>query len=139
MLVRMHNRADRCLLLGAGSHWEYVHFQGELMVSTIAFSTYNKPVQISGATLALMEDTGWYVPQYQAQGFLEWGRKKGCEFLNSSCNAYAAANPLSGEFCDGGGSSKTYTCAADQVTRGVCSMSSDFGNSCNMVYAGRAQ
>jgi hypothetical protein len=34
----------------------------------------------SRITMALMEDTGWYLPNYDMADQLKWGRGLGCEF-----------------------------------------------------------
>eukprot|EP00899_Mesostigma_viride_P029405 jgi/Mesvir1/964/Mv17516-RA.2 len=68
-----------------GSHWETRLFNGEVMT----------PIMLGGVpfmsevTLALFEDSGWYIPAYSAadsksQGIL-WGRRQGCEFATGYC------------------------------------------------------
>ena len=39
----------------------------------------------SRITLALMEDTGWYKPNYELADELKWGRGLGCDFALRSC------------------------------------------------------
>lgn len=39
----------------------------------------------SRLTLAVMEDTGWYVPNYERADPLHWGQNQGCEFAKKSC------------------------------------------------------
>ena len=45
---------------------------------------------LSRITLALMEDTGWYVGDYTHAPYLQWGRNAGCTFPTWTCSAYAA-------------------------------------------------
>ena len=35
--------------------------------------------------MALMEDTGWYLPNYDLADDFKWGRKLGCDFAKKSC------------------------------------------------------
>ena len=35
--------------------------------------------------MALMEDTGWYMPNYELADDLKWGRGLGCDFALQSC------------------------------------------------------
>ena len=39
----------------------------------------------SRITMALMEDTGWYMPNYELADELKWGRGLGCDFALQSC------------------------------------------------------
>ena len=50
-------------------------FQNEAMTGT---HTQN-PIY-SRITMALMEDTGWYLPNYDMADELKWGRDLGCDF-----------------------------------------------------------
>lgn len=40
---------------------------------------------ISRVTLALLEDTGWYIPDYAYGSQLDWGYMQGCHFTDNSC------------------------------------------------------
>ena len=44
----------------------------------------SQPV-ISRITLALLEDTGWYIPNYNRAYDLKWGNQQGCHFTSNSC------------------------------------------------------
>ena len=50
------------------------------MTSTLS----SKPV-ISNISLAVLEDTGWYQPDYSYSSKLVWGLNQGCQFAKSSC------------------------------------------------------
>ena len=39
----------------------------------------------SRITMALMEDTGWYLPNYNMADDFKWGRNLGCDFTFASC------------------------------------------------------
>jgi len=64
------------------SHWEARILLGEYMNSEI-----NTPEQaISGFTLALLEDSGWYkVNYYYTGGLMRFGKNQGCDFLFKDC------------------------------------------------------
>jgi leishmanolysin-like peptidase len=62
------------------THWEKRLFENEAMTGT---HTQN-PIY-SRITMALMEDTGWYLPNYALAEELAWGRGLGCDFALKSC------------------------------------------------------
>ena len=64
-----------------GSHWEERILLGEYMNGVI----YNEDEVISEFTLALLEDTGYYKANYYTGGLMQYGKNKGCEFLNEKC------------------------------------------------------
>ena len=47
--------------------------------------THTQNPLYSRITLALMEDTGWYLPNYDMADPLKWGRGLGCDFVLKSC------------------------------------------------------
>lgn len=65
------------------THWEKRVFENEAMTGT---HTQN-PI-ISRITLALMEDTGWYVANYSMAGDMTWGKNLGCDFVMKSCKEW---------------------------------------------------
>ncbi|XP_066247527.1 leishmanolysin-like peptidase [Euwallacea similis] len=65
------------------THWEKRVFENEAMTGT---HTQN-PI-ISRITLALMEDTGWYIANYSMAGEMSWGRNLGCDFVMKSCKEW---------------------------------------------------
>lgn len=38
-------------------------------------------------TFALLEDSGWYFPNYSELDDIDWGKGRGCDFLNGACDA----------------------------------------------------
>lgn len=56
-----------------GSHWERKQFADEIMTAS---SQPNS--KVSGFTLALMEDSGWYSPEYNMKEQFSFGKKAGC-------------------------------------------------------------
>ena len=68
-------------------------------------------------TFALLEDTGWYQPNYEYAHEISWGRGMGCEFAQKSCMEMMERNDR--HFCQdlmSAGSSKT-TCTFDSTCR----------------------
>lgn len=61
-------------------HWEKRVFGDELMTASLSMN----PV-LSRITLALLEDSGWYKPDYNYAGQLKWGQGWGCSFATDSC------------------------------------------------------
>ena len=65
----------------AMTHWEKRIFQNEAMTGTVHSTN---PVY-SWLTLALLEDSGWYIPDYDKAQPLSWGAGAGCDFATKSC------------------------------------------------------
>ena len=42
---------------------------------------------LSGFTLALLEDSGWYLPNYDAAEPMFWGKGQGKDFLENQCKS----------------------------------------------------
>lgn len=68
------------------THWEKRVFENEAMTGV---HTQN-PVY-SRITLALLEDSGWYKPDYAAAGELSYGKGMGCDFAMKSCKSWIDA------------------------------------------------
>lgn len=64
----------------ARTHWKLRQLNGELMVGTVI--TGQRPV-LSNFTLALLQDSGWYSPQFNASAPLGWGAGAGCAFVTA--------------------------------------------------------
>jgi len=73
------------------SHWESRVLLGEYMTSV----TYEDEMVISDFTLALLEDSGWFKPNYYSGGLMRFGKNKGCQFLTSQCVDYTSFNKTS--------------------------------------------
>lgn len=69
------------------THWEKRILENEAMTGTHTQS----PV-FSRITLALMEDSGWYKPNYSMAAPLSWGKGLGCDFVMRSCKEWIQAN-----------------------------------------------
>ena len=81
-----------------GSHWEARILLGEYMNGY----AYTEEQVISEFTLAVLEDSGYYKPNYYTGGLMRFGKHKGCEFLTEKCvNSTHQINPnFENEFYD---------------------------------------
>ncbi len=61
-----------------GSHWETRIMNDEFMA-------YGDGSDVSGMTIAMLEDLGMYLGDYSATACMSWGKKQGCEFVTSRC------------------------------------------------------
>ena len=78
------------------SHWEERILLGEIM----SYS-YDEEEVISEFTLAFLEDTGYYKANYYTGGLMQYGKNKGCDFLNLKCVNEGKVNPkFKNEFFD---------------------------------------
>ncbi|KAF6252125.1 hypothetical protein COO60DRAFT_1704421 [Scenedesmus sp. NREL 46B-D3] len=111
---------------GRGSalaHWEYKWFQGEVMVATNLYGANGGEGTLSRITLALMQDSGWYDVNWAQAGFLDWGWQAGCDFVEKTCTAYAAAHPSQQYFCTReqyASDSVNTVCTFDGLARAAC-------------------
>ena len=79
------------------SHWEARILLGEYMNGV----AYNEEVVISEFTLALLEDSGYYKAKYYTGGLMQYGKNKGCDFLNKKCVNDGKVDPkFKNEFFD---------------------------------------
>lgn len=74
------------------AHWEKRLFENEAMTGVFTQNTV-----FSRVTLALMEDTGWYLVNYEMADPLRWGRNLGCLFTKNSCAAWMKAQKTAGK------------------------------------------
>jgi hypothetical protein len=51
-------------------------------------------------TSGLAVDSGWYLPNTNADGYLDWGNGAGCSFFELPCAEYTASNPTQAYFCN---------------------------------------
>jgi len=115
------------------THWEKRLFQNEAMTGTVHTDS---PVY-SRITLALLEDSGWYIPDYDKADSLSWGYGAGCDFATKSCKELmqkAADENLPSPFCNSlmGGNEKTY-CTSDKRSVGSCNLV-EYNNKIPRIY-----
>ena len=92
----------------AGSHFERRQFIFDYMTSGLIYQQ-----KISQFALALLEDSGWYVPNYDYAEPYYFGQGQGCGFLLNSCNSSGFNYD---EFCTG----TTRGCSSQGRGGGVC-------------------
>ena len=101
----------------AGSHWEARILLGEYMNGY----AYTEEQVISEFTLAVLEDSGYYKPNYYTGGLMRFGKHKGCEFLEEKCvNKDHKINPnFENEFYDtiSGGKVIESSCSSGRQSR----------------------
>jgi hypothetical protein len=102
----------------AGSHFERRIFYNEYMTASVI-----KDFRFSQFSLALLEGTGWYSPDYTYAEPTTWGKNKGCTFFDTTCVNSVTKLANFEEFCSpltGKGISWTYrgygTCVADTLS-----------------------
>jgi hypothetical protein len=80
----------------AGANWEK-----RVMFNDIMTNGYDsEPTVISGITMALLKDTGWYAlanSEASLDWTMSWGYNEGCDFLNNVC--LTGGSPNFSEFC----------------------------------------
>jgi len=79
--------------LTAGSHFERRHFLVDMMTSGVLNTQ-----RVTEMTLAVLESSGWYVPNYNYAEPNPFGAGQGCGFVNQRCSS---ANNNFDEFCSG--------------------------------------
>ncbi|GIM12873.1 hypothetical protein Vretimale_16106 [Volvox reticuliferus] len=126
----------------AGSHWEYTHYQGEVMVASTTFATDGTPPVLSNLTLSYLDDTGWYATNRSAAGLLSWGAGAGCQLPSSPCSTYMSAVPGQRLFCDASAvqsnSIPTFLCSNNYKATGVC-RALNFTGGCGLVLSRNAK
>jgi len=98
----------------AASHWEKAVFMDEVMTGSASSS----PV-LSNVTLALLEDSGWYFPNYEFGERLVWGENRGCKFVQQNCENGWPKSEADGYFCE---EKDKQGCTYDRTARGLCSI-----------------
>jgi len=104
-----------------GDHWEERYFYPEALTSVMSPTTnVHSPL-----TLALMEDSGWYVANYTNAKILPWGHGVGCNFLSRKCLTIDGAGQTripdhgKGYFCN---SRSARGCSPGQTHKMACTL-----------------
>uniref|UniRef100_A0A3Q0KQB5 Leishmanolysin-like peptidase n=1 Tax=Schistosoma mansoni TaxID=6183 RepID=A0A3Q0KQB5_SCHMA len=103
------------------THFEKRVVNDELMSGSVELS-----LTISGLTLSVFQDSGWYDVDFQMAQDWKWGKNLGCDFVTKSCSEYMALkrsrNESTGPWCD-----------YFDPTRAQCVPYNKAYNLCNMV------
>jgi len=114
----------------ADSHWERRVFIGEIMIGS---SSASKRVVFSNLTLALAEDSGWYIPKYSHSGVLSSIEHRGCGFVEQDCSRYH--KDLEETFCwnELPADQQPAVCTPDHMAIGYCKNDMSLMGDCNIV------
>jgi len=104
-----------------GSHFERRFYGFEYMTSSIV-----PDMRISNLTLALLEGSGWYFPDYSFAEPMNWGKGQGCTFVTGSCTT-SLGKPAFSEFCTSG----SFGCSPTARVGVSCNPSDMFNNGCS--------
>ena len=122
------------------SHWEARILLGEYMNSEV-----HTPEQaISGFTLALLEDSGWYKTNMYTGGLMRYGKYQGCDFLYKDCEVndntknkfkndlfvVSAINDLLRTTCSSGRQSRCYIITNNKMSRGNLIAGKEIADDC---------
>lgn len=110
--LQLENQGDPA---SASSHWESRIMRTEFMNPQIV--PHN--AVFSDLTLALFEDSGWYMPDYSYAGNITWGFKAGCEFHEQKCIS-DKEKPRFDEFCSD--QLAESLCSGNLLDKGICFM-----------------
>lgn len=104
------------------THWEKRLFENEAMTGT-----HTQNSVYSRLTLAVLQDTGWYVANFSRAERLEWGKNLGCDFAKQSCKSWIINRRAKGlsikPFCDRvKGDLLRISCSEDRSSKAVCNM-----------------
>ena len=122
------------------SHWEARILLGEYMNSKV----YTPEQAISGFTLALLEDSGWYkIDNYYTGGLMRFGKNQGCDFLYTDCEVLESSNnKFKNEFftcqyfdnyrsvCTSGRQSRAYNVVYNKIKRQIQTSGKDIADYC---------
>jgi len=61
-----------------GSHWE-------TRIMNEEFMAYGEGAKVSGMTIAMLEDLGFYLGNYSSAQCMYWGKNQGCQFVETRC------------------------------------------------------
>uniref|UniRef100_A0A5K3FHR7 Leishmanolysin-like peptidase n=1 Tax=Mesocestoides corti TaxID=53468 RepID=A0A5K3FHR7_MESCO len=119
------------------SHWKMRILGNELMTAS-----YTNAFRLSNLTLAFLEDTGWYRPNYSLAQHLAWGSKRGCIFSTQSCYSYMldqlSRNADIAPFCvhpEFESEGSHFACTPDRRSFGYCNLvRKEFGQNASNIH-----
>eukprot|EP00579_Thalassiosira_antarctica_P012174 CAMPEP_0201918814 /NCGR_PEP_ID=MMETSP0903-20130614/7867_1 /ASSEMBLY_ACC=CAM_ASM_000552 /TAXON_ID=420261 /ORGANISM="Thalassiosira antarctica, Strain CCMP982" /LENGTH=758 /DNA_ID=CAMNT_0048455199 /DNA_START=167 /DNA_END=2440 /DNA_ORIENTATION=+ len=100
-----------------GSHWDLRLYNNDIMAAVYTGSTQ----YITALTLAFLEDTGWYRPNYAVAENSPFGLGAGCEFVEDQCIQNGTVPKWAdGTFCS---STSSVGCTTDKHLIAFCDIS----------------
>ena len=104
-----------------GSHFEERMLWNGLM--TALAETAHVRQHLTAFTLGLLEDTGWYKPNYSLSENVAFGLGAGCDFVEKDCIENGEVKPPFDEyFCNTQDTRSTFGCDPDRSMIAVCDM-----------------
>jgi len=97
-----------------GSHWESSVVRGDIMLGSYS---YVERLHFGPLSYAVMEDSGWYQPNWETVGLIQEGRDAGCDLFTSDCTVYKSRHPDSDLFCT---TPEEFTCSPNRRSRDRC-------------------
>ncbi|KAL7520032.1 hypothetical protein ACHAWX_004783 [Stephanocyclus meneghinianus] len=105
-----------------GSHWDHRLFNNEYMAAVYTGASQ----YVTALTLALLEDSGWYMPNYAVAQNSPFGLGAGCEFVEEKCIQYGGVPEWAlGTFCN---SPSDIGCSSDRRLVAFCDIAKWNGN-----------
>ena len=119
--------------LGGYDNYNHSHWEARILLGEYMNSEVHTPEQaISGFTLALLEDSGWYKSNLYTGGLMRFGKHQGCAFLYEDCEVndnsknkfkndlfpISAINDLLRTTCSSGRQSRSYIITKNKISRG---------------------
>ncbi|XP_038046399.1 leishmanolysin-like peptidase [Patiria miniata] len=110
-----------------GHGTKLTHFEKRLLENEAMTGTHTHERVFSRLTLAVLEDTGWYQPNYDRADPLDWGKGLGCDFATKSCKYWMDTKRNSQEslspFCDVIRAEPfTLTCSVGRASVALCNL-----------------
>jgi len=99
-----------------GSHWDKRILNQEFMTGV---QLQGDIAVYSALTLALMEDSGWYIANYGVAETLRWGKNKGCSFAMDNCLTRGSppVSQWTDHFCT---QPEEQSCTVGRYAKGLC-------------------
>jgi leishmanolysin len=108
-----------------GSSTASSHFERRLFVYDMMSSGGIHGRRITEFDLAMLESSGWYVPNYSYAEPYFFGQGQGCDFINGACSA----SEFNTEYCSG----SSRGCSPHGLSGGYC-QSDSLSNGCRYNY-----
>ena len=105
-----------------GSHWDHRLFNNEFMSAVFVGADQ----YVTSLTLALLEDSGWYIPNYMVGQNSPFGLGAGCKFVEEKCVQSGGVPEWAlGTFCN---NPSDVGCSSDRKRVAFCDISKWNGN-----------
>ena len=107
----------------AGSHFEKSFIMNELMVGSVGWFNPTESYAFSQFTLAVLQDSGWYLANFTHATPTLWGANMGCSFLEKRCENWETQQNV-GYYCNtpfkSDGVTRVNYCTFNYRSKGYC-------------------